>query len=124
METVNVDAEPAERDSAWLTPGVRGIGTASLLADLGHEVSTALLPSFLTSTLGAPAAALGLIEGVADGLAGAARLGGGALADDPQRRRTVAVGGYASTAVLSGLVGVATSAWQVGLLRAGAWTAR
>jgi MFS family permease len=46
------------------------IGTASLLADLGHEVPTALLPSFLTSTLGAPAAALGFIEGVADGLAG------------------------------------------------------
>ena len=49
--------------------GVRGIGTASLLADLGHEVPTALLPSFLTTTLGAPAAALGVIEGVSDGLA-------------------------------------------------------
>src|SRR3954467_15883860 len=73
METVNVDAEPAERDSPWLTPGVRGIGTASLLADLGHEVPTALLPSFLTSTLGPPAAALGAIEGVSDGLAGACR---------------------------------------------------
>ncbi|MGH9120005.1 MAG: hypothetical protein ACRD0A_19710, partial [Acidimicrobiales bacterium] len=47
----------------WLTPGVRGIGGASLLADLGHEVPTALLPSLLTSTLGAPAAALGVIEG-------------------------------------------------------------
>src|SRR6188472_268962 len=44
----------------WLTAGVRGIGTASLLADLGHEVPTALLPSLLTSTLGAPASALGL----------------------------------------------------------------
>ena len=71
----------------WLTPGVGGIGTASLLADVGHEVPTALLPSLLTSTLGAPAAALGLIEGIADGLAGAARLAGGALADDPSRRR-------------------------------------
>ncbi|MEA2148208.1 MAG: hypothetical protein QOD69_38, partial [Solirubrobacteraceae bacterium] len=111
-------------DAAWLTPGVRGIGTASFLADVGHEVPTALLPSFLTATLGAPAAALGLIEGISDGLAGTARLAGGALADDPQRRRAAAVGGYASTAVLSGLIGVATSAWQVGLLRAGAWTAR
>lgn len=36
----------------WLTPGVRGIGAASLLADLGHEVPTALLPSLLTTTLG------------------------------------------------------------------------
>src|SRR3954454_16015350 len=86
METVSVDAEPAERDSPWLTPGVRGIGTASLLADLGHEVPTALLPSFLTSTLGAPAAALGAIEGVSDGLAGACRFSGHAgdtLSTDP-----------------------------------------
>lgn len=96
----------------WLTPGVRGIGGASLLADVGHEVPTSLLPSLLTGTLGAPAAALGVIEGVADGLAGAAKLGGGALADDPQRRRSIAVGGYASTAVLSGLIGVATSVWH------------
>ncbi len=43
---------------SWRTPGVRGIGAASLLADVGHEVPTALLPSLLTSTLGAPAAAL------------------------------------------------------------------
>jgi MFS family permease len=113
-----------DRGERWLTPGVRGIGAASLLADLGHEVPTALLPSLLTTTLGAPASALGLIEGVADGLAGVARLGGGALADDPGRRRAVAVGGYTSTAVLSGLIGAATATWQVGVLRAAAWTAR
>ena len=101
-----------------------GIGSASLLADLGHEVSTALLPSLLTSTFRAPAAALGVIEGIADGLAGVARLAGGALADDPRRRRAVAVGGYAATAVLSSAVAVANSVWQVGLLRAGAWVAR
>jgi MFS family permease len=108
----------------WLTAGVGGIGIASLLSDLGHEVPTALLPSLLTSTLHAPASALGVIEGVADGLAGVARLAGGALADDPERRRSVAVGGYATTAVLSALIGVATNVWQVGVLRAGAWTAR
>lgn len=108
----------------WLTAGVGGIGLASLLSDLGHEVPTSLLPSLLTSTLHAPASALGVIEGIADGLAGAARLGGGALADDPARRRSVAVGGYMTTAVLSGLIGVAGAAWQVGVLRAGAWTAR
>jgi MFS family permease len=111
-------------DERWLTAGVRGIGAASLLADLGHEIPTALLPSLLTSTLGAPAAALGIIEGVADGLAGATRFAGGALADDPQRRRAAAIGGYASTAVLSGLIGVATAVWQVALLRAGAWASR
>lgn len=115
---------PDEGRAEWLTPGVRGIGTASLLADLGHEIPTALLPSLLTSTLGAPASALGLIEGVSDGLAGAARFAGGPIADDPERRRSAAVAGYTTTAVLSGLIGVATSAWQVGVLRAGAWAAR
>jgi predicted MFS family arabinose efflux permease len=114
----------AASEQAWLTPGVRGIGGASLLADVGHEIPTSLLPALLTGTLGAPAAALGVIEGVADGLAGAARFGGGALADDPQRRRTIAIGGYASTAILSGLIGVATSVWQVAVLRSRAWAAR
>jgi len=62
---------------------VASIGTTSFLADVSHEIPTDLLPNLLTATLGAPAAALGLIEGIADGLAGAARLAGGAIADDP-----------------------------------------
>jgi MFS family permease len=119
------DDSTAEADrQPWLTKGVGGIGTASFLADVGHEVPTALLPSLLTSTLGAPAAVLGLVEGVSDALAGGARLVGGALADDPRRRRRVAVGGYTATAALSSLTGAATNVWQVAILRAGAWTAR
>ena len=115
---------PTTVDKRWLGPGVAGIGTASFLADVGHEIPTALLPSLLTATLGAPAAALGFVEGIADGLAGIARLVGGAIADDPRRRRALAVGGYTTTAVLSSLVGATTTVWQVGVLRAGAWAAR
>jgi len=126
--TLDEEAKPTtgqtERFEKWFSPGVGGIGCASLLADVGHEVPTALLPSLLTSTLGAPASALGLIEGISDGLAGLARFGGGALADDPNRRRAIAVGGYTTTAVLSSVTGAATSVWQVGVLRAGAWAAR
>ena len=124
MSTASAEKPIQKADQRWLTPGVRGIGAASLLADAGHEIPTSLLPTFLTSTLGAPASALGLIEGISDGLAGAARFGGGALADDPHRRRATAIGGYASTAVLSALIGAASSAWQVGVLRAGAWASR
>jgi MFS family permease len=116
--------EVLDAEQRWLTPGVRGIGAASFLADVGHEIPTALLPNLLTVTLGAPVAALGLIEGIADGLAGAARLAGGAIADDPQRRRAQAVAGYTTTAVLSSLIGAATTVWQVAVLRAGAWAAR
>jgi len=122
---VNEAPEGGER---WFLPGVRAIGAASLLSDLGHEVPTALLPSFLAKTLGLgvarAAAALGLIEGFADGASGVARFAGGPLADDPARRRATAVGGYTTTAVLSSLVGVTTAAWQVGVLRSLAWAAR
>jgi MFS family permease len=115
---------PAQATERWLGRGVAGIGTASFLADVGHEIPTALLPNLLIATMGAPASALGLIEGLADGLAGAARLAGGAIADDPRRRRAQAVGGYITTAVLSSLIGAATAVWQVGVLRTGAWAAR
>lgn len=120
------DRAPSASDpeEPWLTPGVRGIGLASFFADVGHEVPTALLPELITRTLGGSAGLLGLIEGTSDALAGATRFAGGALADDPGRRRRAAVGGYASTAILSGLIGAATSTAQVAALRAGAWAAR
>ena len=47
------------------------------------------------------------------------------LADDPGRRRRVAVGGYTATAVLSAAIGaVPPPPWQAGVLRAGGWAAR
>ena len=45
---------------------VLGIGLASFFSDLSHETVTVLLPGLLAS-LGVAAAALGTIEGVADG---------------------------------------------------------
>src|SRR5580658_238685 len=59
----------------WLTRGVLGIGLASLFSDWGHEAATAILPAFLAG-LGAPAFALGVIEGVSAGLWSFAKLAG------------------------------------------------
>ena len=123
-QTADTNAKTTERKVPWLTPGVWGIGLASFLADVGHEVPTALFASLVTITFGAPAAVLGLIEGLADGLAGMARFVGGTLSDDPERRRRVALGGYTLTAILSSLIGVAGAIWQVALLRMAAWTSR
>lgn len=106
--TDTATTEAAGRDR-WLTKGTIGISGASLLADVGHEIPTSLLPSLLTSTLGAPAAALGVIEGVADDPPGGA----------PSRWAATP-----SPLCSLGLVGVAGSVWQVAILRAGAWTAR
>jgi MFS family permease len=124
MNEVESKTHAPGEDERWLTRSVAAIGGASFFADLGYEIPTSLLPSFLTATLGAPAAALGLIEGLADGLGGVSRLAGGAIADDPARRRKTAVGGYTVTALLGAAIGVATAVWQVGVLRVAAWVAR
>jgi MFS family permease len=85
---------------------------------------TAVLPSFITHTLGGSAGALGLIEGVSDGLAGAAKLAGGSAANDETRRRNLAAGGYVVTGLATAAIGAATAVWQAAILRAVAWIAR
>jgi len=114
-------AEPATR---WLTPGVGSIGAASMLSDLGHEMTTSVLPTFVTATLHSGPGALGVIEGVADALVGVAKLAGGPLAVDPERRRKLVTGGYVGTAIATGLIGVTVAIWQVAVLRAAAWFSR
>jgi len=82
----------------WLTRGVLGIGLASLFSDWGHEAATSILPAFLAS-LGAPAFALGVIEGVSDGLSSFAKLAGGGIADRPAWRKPTGIIGYLATAL-------------------------
>jgi MFS family permease len=115
----------AERiEQRWLTRGVGSVGAASFFSDSGHEIATSVLPGFLTHTLGASPGALGVIEGVSDGLAGIAKLAGGAASNDEERRGRLASGGYIGTAVATGAIGLAAATWQVGILRAFAWVAR
>ncbi len=114
---------PAGGDEPWLNRGVAGIAAASLFSDSGHELTTSLLPSFVTS-LGAGAGALGVIEGVSDALTGVSKLVGGPLAADPHRRARLATRGYLGTAIATGLIGLTVAVWQVAALRAIAWISR
>jgi MFS family permease len=114
----------AEDGRRWLNRGVGSIGAASFLSDAGHEITTAILPSFVTHTLHGSAGALGLIEGISDGVAGIAKLAGGSAANDEKRRVRLAAGGYAVTAIATGAIGAATAVWQAAILRTVAWAAR
>jgi MFS family permease len=107
-----------------MTPGVVGVGAASLFSDAGHELATSLLPTFLTSTLHAGPGALGAIEGVSDALVGISKLAGGPLSNDPRRRARLASGGYLGTALATAAIGLTTAVWQVAILRAVAWMSR
>ncbi len=92
-------ADPSSRlKVGWLNRTVLGIGLASLFSDWAHETATTLLPAFL-ATMGVAAAWLGIIEGVADGLASFAKLASGFYTDQLQRRKPIAVAGYVLTAV-------------------------
>ena len=107
----------------WLTRGVLGIGLASLFSDWGHEAATAILPGFLAS-LGAPAFALGVIEGVSDGLSSFAKLAGGWIADRPKWRKPTGILGYLATGLSTFAYAFAQSWPAILVMRALGWTGR
>src|SRR5271170_4813129 len=107
----------------WLTRGVLGIGLASLFSDWGHEAATAILPAFLAS-LGAPAFALGVIEGVSDGLSSFAKLAGGWIADRPKWRKPTGIIGYLATGLSTFAYAFAQTWPAILVMRALGWTGR
>lgn len=109
--------------AAWLNRTTLGTSLASLFSDVSHELATAVLPAFLTS-LGAGSAALGWVEGTADGLAAIAKLGGGVAADRFRRRKPLASIGYLVTGLGTAAMGLCTTAGQVMACRATAWIGR
>jgi MFS family permease len=116
------DNDPAESPQ-WLNSNVVGLAINRFLSDFGHEAGTAILPLFLTA-IGAPALALGLIEGVADGLSSGAKLFGGWLGDRVTHRRPWAAAGYLLTGVTTGLYGLFGSWPWILVIRAIGWAGR
>ncbi len=121
---IGPDTPAPERPRRWLTRGIAGVALSSLFSDTGHELTTSILPSFITVTLHSTASALGLIEGLSNGLMGLATLIAGPRADEPESRLRLASGGYLATAVATGAIGLAATVWQAGAFRAAAWLGR
>ena len=117
----NEASRPAARP--WFTTSVLGFGLASLFSDAGHEAATSALPALLVS-MGAAPAALGIIEGISDGLASFAKLGGGWLADRPHLRKPIAVLGYLVTGLSTGAYGLAGGWGHLLAARSVGWLAR
>ncbi len=100
------------------------IGVADLMADFNYEMVLAVLPLFLTSGLGAPALAVGLVEGVADGASAGVRLWSGWYSDRIAWRKRMAVGGYAATVLGLGSL-VVVGSWPLVVVSRGlAWMGR
>jgi len=116
-------ATPARASDGWLNRNVAGMALASFFSDAGHEAATSILPLFLVS-IGAPPAALGAIEGVADAVSSFIKLGAGWFSDRIGRRKPIAVAGYALTGLTTGLFALATAWPHVLLARAAGWFGR
>jgi MFS family permease len=92
---------------SWLTRNVRVLSAVSFLQDVASELLYPLLPIYLTSVLGAPAAVVGAVEGAAEGAASLTKLAAGPLGDRFARRPIIA-SGYGLAAVGKVMVAAAT----------------
>ncbi len=93
------------------------LGLVSMLNDTASEMITPLLPLFLTATLGAGPAIVGLVEGVAEATASILKLVSGWLADRGWSTKGLVVGGYTVSNTARPLIGFALGWGWVLMLR-------
>ncbi len=89
------------------------LGFVSLLMDLSSEIYHALLPVFVTVTLGLPVVALGAIDGVAEATASFAKLASGRLSDRNGKRKPWILAGYGLAALAKPLFPLAQGAAEL-----------
>ena len=99
-----------ERPPARLPRNVVLLGVVSFFADVSSEMAYPFIPIFLTSVLGAPVAAVGAIEGIAESTASLMKLASGWGSDRVRRRLPLVVAGYGLAAVAKVLLALA-AAW-------------
>lgn len=95
-----------EKPKGWFNRTVVGVGVTSALGDFCYETTTVILPGFL-AVLGIPAAALGIIEGIADAVASFTKMVSGYIADRLGHRKLLVLVGYGLTPVGQVLIALA-----------------
>lgn len=70
-----------ETDRPKIPRTVWTLGLVSLFMDLSSEIIHALLPLFLTATLGVSVAVVGLIDGISESTASTSKVSSGYLSD-------------------------------------------
>ncbi|HZS07742.1 MAG TPA: MFS transporter [Blastocatellia bacterium] len=96
-----------------LPRNVIALGLVSFFNDASSEIIYPLLPLFLTSTLGASMAFVGLIEGIAESTSSLLKLPAGWFSDRLKRRKAIVVAGYGLASLVRPLLALVTAAWQV-----------
>jgi MFS family permease len=102
--------QTAERPRTRLPRNVILLGVVSFFADVSSEMAYPFIPIFLTGVLGAPVAAVGAIEGIAESTASLMKLASGWWSDRVHRRVPLVIAGYGLAAVAKVLLALA-AAW-------------
>ena len=98
-----------------LPSGIWVLGFVSLFMDISSELVHSLLPIFMTTVLGASMVTVGIIEGVAEGIAATTKVFSGTLSDYFRKRKILVVIGYAIGALTKPVFPIATSiGWVFG----------
>lgn len=92
---------------------VKALGLVSLLTDASSEMIYPLLPAFVTGTLRAGPAFLGVVEGAAEAVASLVKVLAGHASDRLPRRKPIVVAGYGLSSVVRPLIALATAPWHV-----------
>jgi MFS family permease len=100
-----------------LPRNVVAIGLVSLLNDASSEIIYPMLPVFLSVGLGASAAAIGIIEGLAESMSSLLKLFAGYFSDRLGKRKWLVVGGYALASIVRPFLGFAQNWHQVLAIR-------
>lgn len=88
------------------------LSLTSFFTDISTEMVYPLIPFFLTTTLGASPAVLGIIEGVAESVASLLKVVSGYISDRFRNRKILAIAGYSSSTIGKLLLFLASS-WGV-----------
>jgi MFS family permease len=119
MSSARQHPSTLQRLRALLAGNVLWLSVVSLLNDTASEMIYPLLPLFLTSTLGAGAAFLGVVEGIAETTSSFVKLAGGWISDRVRRRKLLIGWGYGIAVVVRPLIALATAPWHVLAIRFG-----
>jgi MFS family permease len=119
-------AKQSKQKTSGLTKNTFLLALTSMFADISTEMLYPILPIFLTQNLHASGAIIGLIEGIAETAQNSIQGFSGWLSDKLQKRKGIAIFGYALQAVSKPIIGYATG-WPLVLAarfsdRAGAAT--
>jgi len=112
----NSESLPSTKEIYRKLPrGIWVLGFVSLFMDISSELVHSLLPIFMTTVLGASMVTVGIIEGVAEGVAATTKVFSGAVSDYFRKRKLLAVIGYALGALSKPVFPLATTiGWVFG----------